>query len=145
MSRAWPVTPRNANHQNKYHKINIPFVTTAPDQILWIKKFRNEFQWSESTYLSNHRVLAKSFIPSQIHHRVHGFYSRTGGTGVCGYIHILHATPQTRLYAVGPPSKNEHNKSPAQTREDGPGIRSYFFSELWREELCGESGDRNGG
>ena len=77
--------------------------------------------------------------------QVHGSYSRTDRTGFCGYIHILHATPQTRLYAVGPPSKNEHNKSPAQTCEDGPGICSYLFSELGGEELCGEGGDRDGG
>lgn len=64
---------------------------------------------------------------------------------MCRYIHILHATPQTRLYAVGLPSKNEHDKSPAQTRKDGPGVRFYLFSELRGEELCGKGGDRDGG
>jgi hypothetical protein len=117
----------------------------APYHILWIKKFRNEFQWSESTYLSNHRTLAKIIHSFPASLQVHRLYSATGRTGVCGYIHILHATPQTWLYAIGLPSKNEHDKSPTQTREDGPGICSYLFSELKGEKLCGDGGDRDGG
>jgi hypothetical protein len=62
----------------------------APYHILWIKKFRNEFQWSESTYLSNHRASAKIIHSFPASPQVHGFYSATGRTGfVDTYIYFM--------------------------------------------------------
>src|ERR1700733_6522961 len=63
----------------------------APYHILWIKKFRNEFQWSESTYLSNHRTLAKIIHSFPALLQVHGllFCNRQDGGFVDTYIYFM--------------------------------------------------------
>lgn len=79
--------------------------TSGPVYVLWIRKFLRPDHVSELTYLEIRKI---SIIAS----------SRRGA----GWDHsqILHTAPQTRLYALGLPSKQPHDQRPTNTGKYRP-------------------------
>ena len=47
-----------------------------------------------------------------------------------GDLHVLHTTPQTRLYSLRIPPENPHNHRPAQTRKNRPCIPLHLLPHL---------------
>ncbi len=57
------------------------------------------------------------------------FWAASNRKGM-GHIHVLHATPQTRLYRLRIPPVQPHNHRPTQTRKHRPSIPPHLFPKL---------------
>ena len=90
--------------------------------VLCHMKFFSESQWSELTYLYTSQHL---YPPS---------------SRFTQYVHILHTTPQARLYTLRLPPEDIHDSCPTQTRKNRPRIPLDGRFRFWTESLREKSG-----